>query len=107
TDAKYFIQSGRLEGTGTVSGAGSIEDVIGTVGAGSAGTAPDRLVPSTSSTVGILSLSVPLTIESGGTVIAVLSGTKAGTQYDQIISTSSMALGGTLNLQFGNGFSPS
>jgi len=40
-------------------------------------------------------------------VIAVLSGTKAGTQYDQIISTSSMALGGTLNLQFGNGFSPS
>jgi 6-phosphogluconolactonase (cycloisomerase 2 family) len=101
-----FSIFGALEGTGSVGGAGSIEDIIGKIEAGVGGTAPDRLSSSASSTVGILNLSVPLTVDAGGTVIAALNGTKAGTQYDQIISTSSVALGGTLDLQFGNGFSP-
>jgi 6-phosphogluconolactonase len=92
TDAKYFIQSGKLGGPGSVVGNGSIENN----GIIEPGDAP-----------GILNLSLPLTIESSGTMVAALNGTKAGTQYDQIISTSSVALGGTLNLQFGNGFSPS
>ena len=92
TDDKFFIQSGKLGGPGTVVGSGSVEN-NGTIEPGDA--------------PGILNLSVPLTLDAGGTVLAVLNGTKAGTQYDQIISTSSVALGGTLKLQFGNSFSPS
>jgi len=104
---EVFIKSGLLKGPGTVSGTAGVDNA-GTIQAGPGGTAPGsrELTPS-SSTVGILNLSVPLTIESSGTVVALLNGTKAGTLYDQIISTSSVALGGTLNLQFGNGFSPS
>ena len=92
TDNKFFIQSGKLGGPGAVTGSGAVEN-NGTIKAGDA--------------PGILNLSVPLTLDAGGTVIAALNGTQAGTQYDQISSTSSVALGGTLNLQFGNGFSPS
>ncbi len=103
--ATSFV-NGAVEGTGIVGGTGSIDDILGKIQAGMQGTAPDRLGSSASATVGILNLSVPLTIESGGTMVAVLNGTAPGTQYDQIISTSSVALGGTLNLQFGDGFSP-
>ncbi len=102
-----FIKAGFLKGPGTVSGTAGVDNA-GTIQAGPGGAAPgSRDLNPSSQTVGILNLSVPLTIESSGTVIALLNGTKAGTLYDQIVSTSSVALGGTLNLQFGNGFSPS
>jgi 6-phosphogluconolactonase (cycloisomerase 2 family) len=92
TGVPFSIFDGTLEGPGFIGGI-SIDDILGKIQGGDA--------------PGILNLSVPLTIESGGTMVAALNGTKAGTQYDQIISTSSVALGGTLDLQFGNGFSPS
>jgi 6-phosphogluconolactonase (cycloisomerase 2 family) len=62
--------------------------------------------PTSGPGTGILNLNAPFTQETGGAIRALISGTMAGTQYDQINSTSSMALAGTLNLQFGNGFTP-
>jgi len=101
-----FIKRGFLKGPGTGSGTAPIDNA-GTVQPGPGPVSNYKSNVSGSSTGGILNLGVPLTIESGGTVLVGLNGTKVGTQYDQIISTSSVALGGTLNLQFGNGFSPS
>ncbi len=92
TSGTFSIFDGTLEGPGFVSGV-AIDDILGRIQGGDA--------------PGILNLSLPLTIESGGTMVAALNGTKAGKQYDQIVSTSSVALGGALNLRFGNGFSPS
>jgi len=91
------FKGGTLDGTGSVDGAAGINNTGATVEAGSATPGPST---------GILNLNVPLTQGSGAAITALISGTTAGTQYDQINSTSSMALAGTLNLQFGNGFTP-
>jgi uncharacterized repeat protein (TIGR03803 family) len=91
------LEGGTLDGTGSINGSGAINDTGADIEAGSA---------TPGSGTGILSLSVPLTQGTGAAITAVITGTKAGTQYDQINSTSSIALGGTLNLQFGKGFTP-
>jgi 6-phosphogluconolactonase len=91
------LEGGTLDGTGSVNGSAGINDNGATIEAGKA---------TPGSGTGILSLSVPLTQGTGAAITALISGTKAGTQYDQINSTSSITLGGTLNLQFGTGFTP-
>jgi len=89
------LEGGTLGGAGIVSGSASIKQTGATIEAG------------TPTKTGILGLNVPLTQGPGAATAVQMNGTKAGTQYDQILSTSSVALGGTLDLQFGNGFSPS
>ena len=98
-DGTADFEGGTLDGTGTVNGTAGINNEGATVEAGCGTQGPG---PST----GILNLNVPLTQGSGAAITALISGTTVGTQYDQINSTSSMALAGTLNLKFGNGFTP-
>lgn len=91
------LEGGTLDGTGSIDGSGGINDKGANIEAGS---------ETPGSGTGILSLNVPLTQGAGAAITALISGTKAGKQYDQINSTSSITLGGTLNLKFGNGFTP-
>ena len=91
------FQSGMLFGTGSISGTAGVNNTGATVEAGN---------ETPGSGTGILSLSVPLTQGTGASITALISGTTPGAQYDQINSTSSMELAGTLNLQFGKGFTP-
>jgi 6-phosphogluconolactonase (cycloisomerase 2 family) len=95
TGNTFTIQGGTFGGDGAASG--PINNAGGTVGAG-------KVKPG--SGTGILNLNASYTQGTGGAISALIRGTTAGTQYDQINSTSSMALAGTLNLQFGNGFTP-
>jgi 6-phosphogluconolactonase len=96
-DATADFKGGTLDGTGTIDGSAGIDNEGANVEAGSGTPGPST---------GILNLNVPLTQGTGAAITALISGTKAGKQYDQINSTSSMALAGTLNLKFGNGFTP-
>jgi 6-phosphogluconolactonase (cycloisomerase 2 family) len=86
------IGGGTIGGVGTISG--SISNTGGTLAAGSG------------SVTGTLALNLPETQGAGSTMSALISGTTPGTEYDQINNTSTEALGGTLNLTFGAGFSP-
>jgi 6-phosphogluconolactonase (cycloisomerase 2 family) len=95
TGDTFNIKGGVVGGIGDFYG--TINDEDGILGAG---------LPIPGPGTGILNLNAPLTQGSGAAIAALISGTTAGTQYDQINSTSSMALNGTLNLKFGNGFTP-
>jgi 6-phosphogluconolactonase (cycloisomerase 2 family) len=99
-DGTADFEGGTLDGTGSVNGTAGINNEGATVEAGIPGT------QGPGASTGILNLNVPLTQGSGAAITALISGTTVGTQYDQINGTSSVALAGTLNLQFGNGFTP-
>ncbi len=101
TGANIDVTGGLIGGSGSINGV--IDNQSGTIQAGT-------------TTPGVLGLTAPLTEGSGSTMKAVIGGTApvapagtappAGGTFDQINSTSSMALGGTLNLSFANGFTP-
>ena len=95
TGDTFTIQGGTFGGDGAASG--PVNNTGGIVGAG-------KVNPG--SGTGILNLNASYTQGTGGAISALIRGTTAGTQYDQIDSTSSMALAGTLNLLFGSGFTP-
>jgi 6-phosphogluconolactonase (cycloisomerase 2 family) len=86
------ISGGTIGGNGTISG--PTNNTGGTIEAGGG------------NVTGKLALNAAETQGAGSSMTALISGTMAGVQYDQINNTSSDALNGTLNLQFGNGFTP-
>ena len=89
------VNGGNIGGIGTLGG--TINMSGGTLGAGSG------------NTYGSLNLNSTLNLGTGSITAAGIAGKtpgKAPGHYDQINSTSSMAIGGTLNLTFGSGFSP-
>jgi 6-phosphogluconolactonase (cycloisomerase 2 family) len=86
------ISGGTIGGSGTISGPAN--NTGGTIEAGNG------------NVTGKLALNSAETQGASSAMTAVISGTTAGKQYDQINDTSSETLGGTLNLQFGNGFTP-
>jgi 6-phosphogluconolactonase (cycloisomerase 2 family) len=86
------ISGGTIGGSGTITGPAN--NTGGTIEAGSG------------NVTGKLALNAAETQGASSAMTALISGTTAGKQYDQINNTSSESLSGTLNLQFGNGFTP-
>jgi 6-phosphogluconolactonase (cycloisomerase 2 family) len=96
-DNAFTVNGGNFGGIGNVFGTTMLTNAMLQAGSGASN--------------GILNLNMPTTLNSGSTTSAVISGTtpsqgNAPGNFDQINSTSSMALAGTLNLSFGAGFSP-
>jgi T5SS/PEP-CTERM-associated repeat protein len=101
--AKPFINNGHIYGfaagepitlTGYVKGVGTF-DLVNFTGTYSPGLSPASV------NAGSLGFS------STSTLVMELGGTTAGSQYDQILATGALALGGTLEIDLINGFTPS
>jgi 6-phosphogluconolactonase (cycloisomerase 2 family) len=92
SDALLEIDGGLIGGTGSINA--KLNNAGGIFGAGS------------QNTPGTLNLNQPETQGSNSTLYALISEVLAPVPYDQINSSSSMTVAGTLRFQFGPGFTP-
>ncbi|MCT0200091.1 hypothetical protein KQ313_10410 [Synechococcus sp. CS-1325] len=100
----FQVASGGLTNTstGTLSGFGTID-----IGAGNTLTNLGTISPGGVGVAGTLSLTGGLILGSSSVLNLELGGLTSGSQYDRLAVSGNVNLGGTINTQLINGFSPS